>query len=385
MKKSRLFIVSSLAILLGVGAFGAFKAAANQAEPEEVEAAGSSVTLYINHFDAGSDKGGVWSNFKYYLFGSGGNNGWPGVSFTDSMKTSTPNEYDQYQYVLTVDTSKYQSLVLTGNSDSTWGGSFAKTEDFSLTDISSTNNGLTCGTHKGWQTDANVFGINTFGYSTKTVYMLDLRGNIYDEKHYCHTFATGKSGTKWPGVEMSKVSGQNNLYSVEINSVLNNVIFDNKPDDWETGAPNQTSTITGVSDGDAYVVYPDNGYNKLTSDAAKYIDKYMKFETKWLDDEGTGQCKSAGWYSSAKSAFSGKTADQKSDILAHEPTSYRLAAWARANGETFNTSTGVFSAPIRIVDTVISSSSGTIAIIVVSAISIAAVGGYFLFRKKKEN
>ena len=365
-------------MLLGVGVFGAVKATSNQSEPEKVEADGSSVTVYINHFDAGADKGGVWSNFKYYLFGSGGNNGWPGVSFTDSMKTSTPNEFDQYQYVLTVDTSKYQNLVLTGNSDSTWGGAFAKTEDFSLTSVTSTNNGLYCGEHKGWQTDANVFAVSTYSYSTKTVYMLDLKGDVYSSKHYCHTFATGKSGTPWPGVAMTKVAGQNNLYSAEINSALDNVIFNNN-------GSNQTDTINGITNGDSFVVYPDNGYNKLTLDAASFVDKYMKFETKWLDDSGTGQCKSLGWYSAAKTAFSSKTAAQKTAILAHEPTSYRLAAWAKANGESFNTTTGAFSAITRISDTIISSSSGTIVVVVVSSISLAAICGYFLFKRKKEN
>ena len=160
-----------------------------------------------------------------------------------------------------------------------------------------------------------------------TIYLLDLRGNVYNTRHNCHAWASGKSGTTWPGVAMTKVSGQTNLYSVAINSALDNVIFNNKT---ASSGSNQTDTITNPSDGDAYIVYPDNGYNKVTLDASKFIDKYMKFETKWLDDSGTGQCKSSGWYSSAKSAFTGKTSAQKTAILAHEPTKYRMEAWAKA-------------------------------------------------------
>ncbi len=371
-----LILSTVFAALLGVGAvFGAHQ---GKAEVKSAEAASSEVTLYINHFDPGSDKGGSWSNFKYYLFGTGGNNGWPGQSFTDSMKTKTPNEFDQYQYVLTVDTSKYQSLVLTGNSDSSWGGAFAKTEDFSITSVTSSNNGLYCGAHKGWQTDANVFAVGTYSYTTKTVYMLDLKGDVYTSKHYCHTFATGHVGTTWPGVEMTKVSGSKNLYSVEINSNLDNVIFNNN-------GGNQTNTITSVAGNDAYVVYPDNGYNKLTLAAASFIDQYMKFETKWLDDEGDGSCKSAGWYSSAKTAFNGKSAQEKQDILAHEPTSYRLAAWAKANGDKLSESNVLVKAAGTFGYETSIEENSSILVIVFAAISVMAFATLLIVKKKRHN
>ncbi len=366
--------VGLIKLLLGIGlaASGALAlgSALNNKKAEVVEA-GTTKTLYINVFDGG----GTWNNFSYYLFGgSGGENaGWPGVAFTNSMKTATPNEYDQYQYKLTVDTSVYPKLILVGN-PSNWGGSQAQTDNLVIDDMP--NNGIYCGSQIP---NSNKFEVGYYGYTTKTVYMLDLAGNVYNSKHYCHTFATGKSGTTWPGVSMTKVAGQNNLYSAEINSALGNVIFNNN-------GSNETATISSVSDGDSYIIYPDNGFNKTTLDAASFIDKYMKFETKWLDDSGTGQCKASGWYSSAKSAFSSKTSSQKSKILEHEPTKYRMQDWAKANGETFNISTGAFSSSNSILPVISKNNSNTVALIVIiSLVSVTAIGGFFFIRKRKVN
>ncbi|MBO4667957.1 MAG: LPXTG cell wall anchor domain-containing protein, partial [Bacilli bacterium] len=180
-------------------------------------------------------------------------------------------------------------------------------------------------------------------------------------------------------VMMDKVAGSNNLYKVDINSALDNVIFNNN-------GSNQTETINGIANNNTFIVYPDNGYNSVTLGAATFIDSYMKFETKWLDNKGDGSCKSSGWYSAAKSAFSSKTASEKSDILAHEPTKYRLAAWATANEETFNESTGTFSSnnqTIAIIEN--SATNTTIIIVVISTLSLVALGGFFFIKRRKES
>jgi len=363
-----LILSTAFAALLGVGAVvGAHQ---GKAEVKSAEAASSEVTLYINHFDGG----GYWNNFSYYLFGGskGEKKAWPGEAFTDDMKTKTPNEYDQYQYVLTVNTADYPKLILVGNPND-WGGSQAQTDDLTIADM--TNNGLYCG---GQIPDSNKFDVGYYGYSTKTVYMLDLKGDVYSSKHYCHTFASGHAGTTWPGVEMTKVSGSKNLYSVEINSNLDNVIFNNN-------GGKQTSTIQSVAGNDAYVVYPDNGYNKLTLAAASFVDQYMKFETKWLDDEGDGSCKSAGWYSSAKTAFNGKSAQEKQDILAHEPTSYRLAAWAKANGDKLSESNVLVNAAGTFGYETSIEENSSILVIVFAAISVMAFTTLLIVKKKRHN
>ena len=362
--KLRNLLISS-AIALGLVA-SAGVALSLRAEAEAEVKADSETVLYVNQFNGGGD----WANFSYYLYGTGGKNAdWPGQAFTDGMKTATPNEYDQYQYVLSVDTSKYQNLILVGN-PSGWSGSQAQTEDLVIADMP--NNGIYCGDQIP---ASNKFEVGYYGYSTKAVYLLDLKGDVYNTNHYCHTFATGKSGTSWPGVAMSKVAGSKNLYKAEINSALDNVIFNNNND-------HQTDTIGSVAANDAYVVYPDNGYNKLTLDAASFIDQYMMFETAWLDDEGTGACKASGWYSAAKSAFSAKSADEKSDILDHEPTKYRLAAWASANSDTFNVDTGAFSRATIEFD---SAENNTLTIVIIVSVIAATslLGVALIIRKRK--
>ncbi len=368
MKKFRLFKALSIFAIAAAGAV-AVGVGTKTPKVEAAEAAGST-TLYINQFDGG----GNWNNFSYYLFNdsTGAKNAnWPGLLFTDSMKTKTPNEYDQYQYVLEVPDT-YDTLILVGN-PSGWGGSQAQTDNLKISDMS--NNGIYCGEQIP---NTNKFYVGYYGYSTKTVYMLDLKGEVYSSKHYCHTFATGKSGTTWPGVEMTKVSGSKNLYSAEINSALQNVIFNNN-------GSNQTDTITNVSDGSTYIVYPDNGYNSSTLDAASFIDKYMMFETVWFDQKGTGLCKTNGWYSSAKSAFTTKTSDQKSAILAHEPTQYRFADWAKANGDTLDTSSGTIT-PSQVLGRIFGSNDDNglvISIVLISILSVSALATFYIIRKRK--
>ena len=362
-------IKTAIAVALSIGGLGtAVTLSAVAATPKEekiVEATGTT-TLYINQFDGG----GSWSNFSYYLFGgsAGEKTAWPGDPFTDAMKTKTPNEYDQYQYVLEIDTSKYPKLILVGR-PSSWSGE-AQTEDLVIADMP--NNGLYCGSQIP---NTNKFNVGYYTYSTKTVYLHDLKGDVYNSKHFVHTWANGKSGTSWPGVEMELVSGTNNIYSAEINSALQNVIFNNH-------GSNQTATISNVVDKDTFIVYPDNGYNKTSIDAAKFIDKYMKFETNWLDDEGTGQCKTSGWYTSAKTAFESLSSDVKTQVLEHEPTKYRLEAWAEANGGSFNISTGVFSSNNIKITT--NKPNYTLIILLIGVLGITSLGAFFLLRKKRK-
>ena len=369
MKKYRLLKLLSAVALLGGGAF-ALASKKAEGQVDKVEATVSTeVTLYINEFN--SD--GYWNNFSYYLFGgsAGEKTAWPGDYFTNDMKTSTPNEYDQYQYVLTVDTAVYPKLILVGNPQN-WGGYQAQTDDLVIADIA--DNGVFSSNQIP---DTNKFNIGTYHYSTKRVYCLDLKGDAYST-HFCHTWATDHSGTSFPGVEMTKVVGSNNVYYADINSALDNVMFNN-------GSGKQTDTIPSVAAEDAYVIYPDNGYNKLTLQAASFVDSYMKFETKWLDDEGEGVCKTGGWYTAAKSAYLAKTDAQKLEILAHEPTKYRLQAWARANKEDLDFETGAISASYFGISSVDGRESSDLVVIVaiVSVISVSTLAALIVIKKRR--
>ena len=117
---------------------------------------------------------------------------------------------------------------------------------------------------------------------------------------------------------------------------------------------------------------------------------------------GNGSC--AGYYdkngeTGAKYAFSQLTTVQKEIILkstsvygtvgSHEykynEIKDRLSEWARINGDTFNSETGAFSAIRNPLIVELSGNSATLIIIVASIVSLTAIGGYFLFKKKKQN
>ena len=379
-KKIRNLFIALSGLFLSVGA--AVGVGLNTDKNSEVKEAKADTTktLYINSFEG-------WSNFSYYLYDDTvnpkkENAPWPGVAFTNSMKTDTPNQYDEYQYKLTIDTSLYKCLILVGNY-SGWGGDQCQTDDLVISTMP--NNGIY--TENTQIPATNKMEVGYYGYTTKTIYMLDLRGNVYNSYHNAHVYASGKSGTTWPGVAMTPVAGTNNMYSAEINSNLNRVIFNNKPTDGS--ATNQTEEIT-LSGENVFIVYPDNGHNDSTLKAAKYIDKYMKFETVWPDNEGgpdgNGYCKSQGWYTAAKNNFP-VVQQEKDDILAHEPTKERLAKWAEANEEIFNTQTGVFSSKtyVQIPNSDGGNSNAALLIVIgAAAVSLLAVGGYFFIRKRKE-
>lgn len=115
--------------------------------------------------------------------------------------------------------------------------------------------------------------------------------------------------------------------------------------------------------------------------------------------QGTGSCKDSGWYDDAKDYFDDLTPRQKAIILTS--TSYaltdgdnvwyynqikeRLQAWARANGETFNVELGTFSRikVNSIFGTTAEETNNILIITIVAIVSVTAVGGYFLLKKKK--
>lgn len=118
----------------------------------------------------------------------------------------------------------------------------------------------------------------------------------------------------------------------------------------------------------------------------EFINDYMHMDHTTND----GSCKTEGWYNAAKLEYGKLHADQKT--LFNSDSTYadakaRLVAWAQANGETFDPSNGTFvQTSARIMPGIISSESGTSVsiIIIISLVSITAIGGYFFIKKRKE-
>ena len=106
---------------------------------------------------------------------------------------------------------------------------------------------------------------------------------------------------------------------------------------------------------------------------------------------GDGSCKSQGWYTSAKTNYNKLFDPQKS--LFNSESKYsaakqRLIDWAVANDEVFNPSAYTFTANSgakALLANVIGENTNTVAIIVIiSLVSVTAIGGYFFLKKRRE-
>lgn len=98
---------------------------------------------------------------------------------------------------------------------------------------------------------------------------------------------------------------------------------------------------------------------------------------------GTGLCTTYYW--EAKAVYGTLTTEQKNELSSAALT--RLHDWAAANGEDFNVETRAFASRANV-----SSFGGsqkldstTLIIVAVSFISLTAIGGFFLLKKRKEN
>lgn len=146
------------------------------------------------------------------------------------------------------------------------------------------------------------------------------------------------------------------------------------------------------------VVITSGGLNDIGKSAdclglEVYIDTYLHMSD-YTTSEGWCKDEEHNYYgknteTGAKYHFNQLNAHQRSLLSSNSAYTAewaRLSAWATANGESLNTTTNTLSA-IRIAGllNVGGSVNTTIIIVAISSVSLAAVGGYFLFRKKKED
>lgn len=140
------------------------------------------------------------------------------------------------------------------------------------------------------------------------------------------------------------------------------------------------------------VVITSGGENQIgkTEDCLgleTFIDTYLHMDD-YTASQGWCADEEHHYYSTAKAAYNSLNTHQKSLFVgnsAYTSEYARLRAWAAANGESFNAQ-NTLAASSRIAPlSIINGSGNTVAIIViVSMISVTAIGGYFFLRSKKE-
>ena len=134
------------------------------------------------------------------------------------------------------------------------------------------------------------------------------------------------------------------------------------------------------------VVYVENE----TGQAKNFADKYLLMNTY---DQGGSHGSTAGdktcltQYSVASTAYGKLTPGQKTEFAKLTAAVTRMEDWATANGYTFNASSGTFTqnSNLALIELASGSSNAILIIIVASIVSLTAIGGYFLFKKKKQN
>lgn len=123
-------------------------------------------------------------------------------------------------------------------------------------------------------------------------------------------------------------------------------------------------------------LYKVTAYDEQTV-ADAFVERYLHME-----EEVSGQCNT--YYPILKPVWAAMADLEKAGVsgAAYE----RLQAWAAAHGEhldsDMNLASNIMFNPLQ---ASVKNSGTTIAIIVITTVSLAAIGGYFLFRKKKEN
>lgn len=226
---------------------------------------------------------------------------------------------------------------------------------------------------------------------TNTYYALDLNGDLFtgeSKSPHAHLFINDslnpQVSTAWPGIDMTKVNETNNIFAVDAWVDLNTAVFNNGTtgtiDLSLTGNENKVLILSWAYD-DTANKWTSNKW--LSLDAAKFIDSYMKFETDHEDNKGSGKCKTAGWYNSAKGAFNALSSDLRAEILSYELVNLRLNAWAAANGDTINNSTFISkNAVILDRGSNLIDNSYTIAIVIGT---VGLVGTYLFLRRRKKD
>lgn len=156
---------------------------------------------------------------------------------------------------------------------------------------------------------------------------------------------------------------------------------------FNNGAPNLFNCYSGGQQDIAIFARYDNVTNAQV--VTSFVARYMKMESVSTSNTGTTANCDANW-TAASTAYAKLTADQKALFVGgdYANASARFGKWAKAHGQTLNETTGALSAlNVSFISntTKIESFTPTLVIIIISTVSLVAVAGYFVIRRRKEN
>ena len=123
-----------------------------------------------------------------------------------------------------------------------------------------------------------------------------------------------------------------------------------------------------------------------------YIDTYLHMSD-YTTSEGWCKDEEHNYYgknteTGAKYHFNQLNAHQRSLLSSNSAYAAewaRLSAWAAANGESLNSSSMLAAARITPLANIVGNTNTVAIIVIISMVSVTAIGGYFFLRKRKEN
>ena len=152
--------------------------------------------------------------------------------------------------------------------------------------------------------------------------------------------------------------------------------------------PSGFACVTSAYGSHVSLYISDKAPKTSTLGAETFAYKYLHMRDY---TEGDGSCMNDSanhYYSTAKAFYTSASfsSDEKVEFAKITDAVARLQAWARANGETFDPSAKTFSENPRVsLLNVMGENTNSVAIIVIiSMVSVTAIGGYFFLRKRKE-
>lgn len=366
MKKSGL-IKLVLGITLAASGALVLGAKSNHNKVESVEATNISSYSKIYRFTAPAE---YWGDTVYvHAWGSNtssNNTEWPGQNISGEFSY---NEQSRKVYTFATNVSDYQYLIFHNNS--------------------------------GWQTDNITIGSNTAWYldggnspgtwapSNQTYYFYDYRGAFADNPTVKAKQSNGSldSGSY---VSMTKLANTSRVYSITLDPAFDEFEIKNGSTTTGTVWINQNRNHT-------YCYWdPTPGWG----DNLDYVKAHdWTLQTMHLRDistsnnSDTGACRgNSGYYAKAKAAYNSFSSGIKNEISnlgEFSDAKARFSAWAAANGETATwngTTVTISSARSILLPTSNTENSNSIALIVIiSLVSVTAIGGFFFIRKRKEN
>ena len=255
------------------------------------------------------------------------------------------------------------------------------------------NNGMETSTLSAPSTSQHYYydnGWQSMACDTMKLYLYDYDGSYDSSTPYAHVWRNGASLTfdEFPGTTMSSaaLSGNGRVYEITVSNAVNRIIF-------SKNGSEQTADLTPTGGNYCYVVGDLQGSGTWWDNinyvyAHNFNQNILDFKhTSTSVQTDTGYCKTGSHYTLAKSTYN--LIKNESAVMTELNNNFadalpRLAAWATANGETFDSTTGTFSS-VRNIPAIMASkeTDTTLLIVIISVLAAAGIGGYFFFRRKR--